>query len=126
MDTDVGKNQALLRAGRCIVVVLPDDGTDHQLIKALHQERGLTRADSVSVRAVGMLHEAKTRSGKLPESQLAKMVTVVVDEADGEAVFDFIYAVANIGRLGGGMVLMGRQLGATPFVLPAGLADEPD
>jgi hypothetical protein len=47
-------------------------------------------------------------------------------EGAADAVFDYIYAVAGIDRLGGGMVLMDQLLGATPFLLPEGVPDEED
>jgi hypothetical protein len=109
-----------------IMVALPDDGTDRRLLKALRREKGITRADTVSVRAVAALQEAKTKRGRLPEPTLARLVTVVVTETTADAVFDYIYEVAEIGRPGGGMVLMGRLLGATPFLLPEGVPDEED
>jgi hypothetical protein len=94
------------------------------LIKALRREKGITRVDTVAVRAVAALREAKTRQGRLPEPTLAKLVTVVVTETEADAVFDYICDVAKIDRPGGGMVLMDRLLGATPFLLPEGVPDE--
>jgi hypothetical protein len=108
------------------MVVLPDNGTDRRLIKALRRERGITRVDTVWVRAVAALREAKTKQGRLPESILARLVTVVVSETAADAVFDYIYAAAGIDQPGGGMVLMERLRGATPFRLPEGVADEAD
>jgi hypothetical protein len=109
-----------------IMVVLPNDGTDRRLLKVLRREKGITRADTVSVRAVAALQEAKTKRGHLPEPILARLVTVVVTETEADAVFDYIYAVAKIDRPGGGMVLMERLLGATPFLLPEDVPDEKD
>jgi hypothetical protein len=108
------------------MVTLPDDGTDRRLLKALRRERGITRVDTVSVRAVAALQEAVTKQGRLPEPTLARLVTVLVTETEADAVFDYIYAVAEIDRPGGGMVLMDRLLGATPFLLPEGAPDEED
>jgi hypothetical protein len=108
------------------MVALPDDGTDRRLIKALRREKGITRANTVSVRAVAALQEAKTKRGRLPEPILARLLTVVVTEIEADAVFDYIYEVAKIDRPGGGMVLMGRLLGAMPFLLPEGVLDEED
>lgn len=115
---------SLLQSGRRITVLLPDDGTDRRLIRALHDDKGITRAESVAVRAVAMLHEARASKGKLPEAELARLVTVIVEATEADAVFGFIHTTANIDRPGGGLLLMERLVGAMPFVLPAGVSAE--
>jgi hypothetical protein len=115
-----------LEACKRIMVILPDDGTDRRLIKMLRREKGITRVDTVPVRAVAALQEAKTKRGRLPEPTLARLLTVVVTATEADAVFDYVYEVAEIDRPSRGMVLMDRLLGATPFVLPEGIPDEKD
>jgi hypothetical protein len=113
-----------LQSSKLILVALPDDGTDRRLLEALRRDKGVTRADTVSVRAVAALQDAAAQRGKLPEATLGRLVTVVSSEQEADALFDYIYRVAAIDRPGGGIVMMHRLSGATPFLLPEGLPDE--
>lgn len=113
-----------LEPGKRIMAILPEDGTDRRLLRALRQDWGIARADSVAVRSVAMLRAAQSRRGRLPEAELARLVTVIVAADKADAVFDFIRTVATIDRPGGGFVLMDGVSGALPFVLPEGIADE--
>ncbi len=124
MTEDAAHQVLPVSACKRIQAVLPDDGTDLRLLTALRRERGINRADSVPVRAVAALQDARPRHGHLPEPGLARLVTVVVDESEANAVFDFIHATVGIDRPGGGMLMMDRLLGATPFELPPGIGDE--
>ncbi len=113
-----------LQSGKRIQVVLPDNGTDRELMQALRRDMGINRADTIAVRAVAALQQAKTKRGRLPEPVLAKLITVIVTDEQADAVFDFIYRTANIGQPGGGMVMMDRLLGTTAYALPEGVPDE--
>jgi len=120
----VEQRSLTLEPCNCIMAVLPDDGSDRRLMRALRRDKRITRVDAVSVRAVAALADAKTKPGRLPEAVLSRLVTVVVSASQADGVFGYIYDTAQVGRPGGGMVLMSRLRGATSFPLPDGVPDE--
>jgi hypothetical protein len=111
-------------AAKLIYCLVPDDGTDKRLLRILRDHHVITRANSSACRAVSILRAATTRRGKLPEPQLARIVTVIVDQDQADTMLDFIYEHAKVGRPGGGMVMMASIALATPFLMPEGVPDE--
>jgi len=94
------------------------------LLKALRHEKQCTRAEVVSCMAMGNLADAKVKPGMLPDKYLARMVRVVVPEAEADVMFDYIYEKAGIGRDGGGVIMQNALVTATPFTLPEGVVEE--
>jgi len=113
-----------LQASQVITCILPDEGIHRMLIRDLHHEKGITRVESIRCRGIAALREARTKKGRLPVSTLVQMIKVVVSVMEAEALFEYIYEKARIGRPGGGMLLLGKPIESTPFTLPEDLPEE--
>ncbi|WP_343032181.1 hypothetical protein [Allochromatium palmeri] len=111
---------------KLISCILPDDGRDRRLLAWLRDQPGVTRANSVYCRGHSVLQETSARHGRLPEPTLVRLLSLVVETAEANGLFERLYVQADIGRPGGGALMMTPLSFATPFLLPEGVPDEPD
>ena len=122
--TNIQIEKVQLESAKIINCMLPDDGTDLKLMHQLKNDKGITRVDSIACRGVNNLQQVKTRSGKLPEPTLYRLLLVIVSEEQADDVFDFIYHTAQINQPGRGVLLQTTLLGATLYSIPSDVADE--
>lgn len=119
MNRDVASGGAPRESGKLVRCIMPDDGTDIRLLNALHDRFGIVRAETAPYRGVAALGNAKSKRGKLPESIMVRVVTVICDASEAEAVFDFMFVEAHLDKPNRGLIWQGPLIGTTPFSLPA-------
>ena len=111
---------------KLISCVLPDDGSDMTLLKALREKREVIRANSSHCFGSSIHAVAKTKPGKLPEPILARLVQIFVATSDADGIFDFVCEICGVDSPAGGVVFQGPVPFVTPYSLPDGVPDEDD
>lgn len=108
---------------KLITCILPDDGRDSDLLKALRSEHGVITANTFQCRGVGPGTEKK---GKKLTVSSVRVVTVVTSSDKADALFEYIYFKVGYDKpiQDGSIMFQGDLLGATPFLLPADVAEE--
>jgi nitrogen regulatory protein PII len=111
-------------AAKLITCVLNSEKVEKVVLHALYKERQITRANSINCRGFASLFEAKTEADDLPRPHFARLIEVIVPEAEADEVFDFIYQKAGLDKPGAGVVFMATLLGASSFSLPRDVREE--
>jgi hypothetical protein len=128
MSADMGDGDVLAPSpggpAKLISCMLPDDGTERRLLAWLRDEVGIARVSSVYCRAHSVLAESRARRGRLPEPELVRLVRIVVEPQQADALFDRICEQAQIHRPGGGILTITPLTFATPYRLPEGVPNE--
>lgn len=108
---------------KLITCIVPNDGTDREILRTLRKEKQVLRATSLPARGMAVLEDAETRPGELPEPRLVRIIRIVVEAERADELFDYVFDVAGIGKPGGGTVFMGGEITASSYSLPE-LPDE--
>ncbi len=112
-------NQPIPRENcKLISCLIPDDGSDKILIRALHEEKNINRANSTSCMGLAVLADAKTKFDELPQPVLIRKVDVVVPEDEADELYEYIYDKARIGRPQGGVMWLHALSTVSPYDLP--------
>lgn len=101
-----------------ITCVLPDDGRDVTLLRALLTEKGITRVVSTAAQGMAVLAEVHTRHGELPEPNLVRKVDVVVGDTEAADIYRYIFDMADLNRSKGGAIWIRPLSQASDYRLP--------
>ena len=109
---------------KLICAAVLDDGTDLQILRALREEKGILRANSISCLSSSVATESRSKPGKLPQPVMGRLVEILVPEAQADEVFEFVCGLAVSTDEDGGVVWQSAAPSCTPYELPEGVPDE--
>lgn len=109
---------------KLITCILPDEGQDMALLKALRTEKGVITANTFQCRGFGVQMRRRYKGKRQIAGYSVRMVTVVVEEDLADDLFEYIYYQVNFDHPCPGLVYQGNLLATTPYALPAGVFEE--
>lgn len=99
-----------------VITVILSKGKAMQIAQALVEEHQLNQVDIHYARGVGRITPLRHRG--IGETSEKEVLTVCVNAAKAEELFDYIYHKANINQPHGGLMYMQDQKYSTRFLLP--------
>jgi nitrogen regulatory protein PII len=109
---------------KIITCILPDEGQDMMLLKALRTEKGIVSANTFQCRGFGLQLRSRYKGKRQVAGYLVRVVTVVVEEDQADELFEYIYYQVNFDHPCPGLIYQGNLMAATPYALPAGVLEE--
>ena len=109
---------------KIITCILPDEGQDMTLLKALRSEKGIITANTFQCRGFGPQMRRKYKGRHQVAAYSVRVVTVVVREDQADDLFEYIYYKVNFDHPCPGLIYQGNLLAATPYTLPSGVLEE--
>jgi len=109
---------------KIITCILPDEGQDMALLKALRTEKGVIAANTSQGRGFGLQLRRRYKGKRQVAGYLVRVVTIVVQEDQADDLFEYIYYHVNFDHSCPGLIYQGNLLAATPYTLPAGVLVE--
>lgn len=100
---------------KLITAILPK-GRDKELVHRLVDELGINSFNVNYARGLGRITPLRHRG--VGETTEKAIVTVVIEEARADEVFEFIFYEANINQPHGGLVFQQPLLANTLFTMP--------
>jgi len=100
---------------KLISAILPK-GIALSVIKRLKDEKNIITANLNYARGTGKLTPLKYRDGVVESEK--EVLTVVVEEAISEEIFDYIYEVADVNKPHGGLMYMHSLMQSSAYLLP--------
>ena len=111
----------LASASKLITCILPKGGA-MPVLKELKQELGIVACSINHARGSGRFSPLADRG--VSEQTEKEILSVIVDEAQAEAVFAFIFRAAKVDRPHGGLVFQSALGLTTHYQIPAELPAE--